>query len=138
PLSALPRAPARARPPTPHHSRPSSRTERLPPRAAIAQRLRAAASGDFVVALYNPRSQGRDWQLGRARELLLQGRPPSTPVVLARQLGRAEEQVNIHTLGDLPIARVDMLTLVLVGNSTSRSADGWVVTPRGYPGAELT
>jgi cobalt-precorrin 5A hydrolase/precorrin-3B C17-methyltransferase len=46
--------------------------------------------------------------------------------------------VSIHTLGDLPIAAVDMLTLVLVGNSTSRSTDGWVVTPRGYPGAELT
>ena len=46
--------------------------------------------------------------------------------------------MSIHTLGDLPIARVDMLTLVLVGNSTSTSADGWVVTPRGYPVAELT
>jgi cobalt-precorrin 5A hydrolase/precorrin-3B C17-methyltransferase len=114
-----------------------SLSDRLTPWPLIEQRLRAAASGDFVVALYNPRSQGRDWQLERARELLLQGRPASTPVVLARQLGRAEEQVSIHTLAELPVEQVDMLTLVLVGNSTSRSADGWVVTPRGYPGAEL-
>lgn len=137
-LSALQLAAARAGAPLMHDFCTISLSDRLTPWAVIEQRLRAAASGDFVVALYNPRSLGRNWQLGRARELLLQGRPPSTPVVLARQLGRAEEQVNIHTLGDLPIAQVDMLTLVLVGNSTSRSADGWVVTPRGYPGAELT
>jgi cobalt-precorrin 5A hydrolase/precorrin-3B C17-methyltransferase len=137
-LSALQLAAARAGAPLMHDFCTISLSDRLTPWAVIEQRLRAATSGDFVVALYNPRSLGRDWQLGRARELLLQGRPPSTPVVLARQLGRAEEQVSIHTLGDLPIARVDMLTLVLVGNSTSTSADGWVVTPRGYPGAELT
>jgi cobalt-precorrin 5A hydrolase/precorrin-3B C17-methyltransferase len=59
-------------------------------------------------------------------------------VVLARQLGRLEEQVSIHSLAELPVDQVDMLTLVLVGNSTTRSADGWVVTPRGYPGAELS
>jgi cobalt-precorrin 5A hydrolase/precorrin-3B C17-methyltransferase len=58
-------------------------------------------------------------------------------VALARQLGRPEEQVSLHTLGDLPIEQVDMLTLVLVGNSTSRTQDGRMVTPRGYPGAEL-
>ena len=137
-LSALQLAAARAGAPLMHDFCTISLSDRLTPWAVIEQRLRAAASGDFVVALYNPRSLGRDWQLGRARELLLQGRPPSTPVVLARQLGRAEERVSIHTLGDLPIAAVDMLTLVLVGNSTSRSTDGWVVTPRGYPGAELT
>jgi cobalt-precorrin 5A hydrolase/precorrin-3B C17-methyltransferase len=91
-----------------------------------------------VVALYNPRSLGRDWQLARARELLLEGRPASTPVALARQLGRAEEQVNLHSLGDLPVEQVDMLTLVLVGNSSSYARDGRMVTPRGYPGAELS
>jgi cobalt-precorrin 5A hydrolase/precorrin-3B C17-methyltransferase len=90
-----------------------------------------------VVALYNPRSKGRGWQLARAQELLLAGRPATTPVALARQLGRPEEQVSLHTLGALPIEQVDMLTLVLVGNSTSRTQDGRMVTPRGYPGAEL-
>ena len=59
-------------------------------------------------------------------------------MVLARQLGRAEEAVSLHTLGDLPIDQVDMLTLVLIGNSSSRIQAGRMVTPRGYPGAELS
>jgi len=59
-------------------------------------------------------------------------------VVLARQLGRAEESVSLHTLESLPLEQVDMLTLVLVGNSSSRVAAGRMVTPRGYPGAELS
>ncbi len=104
----------------------------------IERRLAAAAAGDFVVALYNPRSRGRDWQLSRARELLLTGRPAETPVAVARQLGRAEEAVSLYTLASLPVEQVDMLTLVLVGNSSSYARDGWMVTPRGYPGAELS
>ena len=114
-----------------------SLSDRLTPWEVIERRLRAATAGDFVVALYNPRSRGRTWQLERARELLLEGRPATTPVVLARQLGRADETIRLHSLGDLPVAEVDMLTLVLVGNSTSRRDGNWVVTPRGYPGAEL-
>lgn len=137
-ISALQLAAARVGAPLMHDFCTISLSDRLTPWPVIAQRLEAAATGDFVVALYNPRSQGREWQLGRAREILLQGRPASTPVVLARQLGRREEQVRVCSLGDLPIEQVDMLTLVLVGNSTSRSEDGWVVTPRGYPGAALT
>jgi cobalt-precorrin 5A hydrolase/precorrin-3B C17-methyltransferase len=76
--------------------------------------------------------------LGRAQELLLAHRPPHTPVVLARQLGREEETVSLHELATLPIHQVDMLTLVLIGNSSSRVEGGRMVTPRGYPGAELS
>ena len=115
-----------------------SLSDRLTPWGVIEKRLQAAAAGDFVVALYNPRSLGRDWQLARARELLLEGRPASTPVALARQLGRADEAVSLHSLGELPVEQVDMLTLVLIGNSTSYIKDGRMVTPRGYPGAELS
>ena len=136
-LSALQLAAARAGAPLMHDFCTISLSDRLTPWAVIERRLQAAATGDFVVALYNPRSLGRDWQLQRAVELLLQGRPGSTPVVLARQLGRAEEQVSLHSLGDLPVEQVDMLTLVLIGNSSSYSRDGRMVTPRGYPGAEL-
>jgi cobalt-precorrin 5A hydrolase/precorrin-3B C17-methyltransferase len=136
-ISALQLAAARAGAPLMHDFCTISLSDRLTPWAVIERRLRAAASGDFVVALYNPRSLGRDWQLERARQLLMQGRSPSTPVVLARQLGREGEQVSLHTLSELPVHQVDMLTLVLVGSSSTRSADGWVVTPRGYPGAEL-
>jgi len=137
-LSALQLAAARAGAPLMHDFCTISLSDRLTPWEVIEQRLRAAASGDFVVALYNPRSQGRDWQLGRARELLLEQRPATTPVALARQLGRSGEQVSLHSLGDLPLQQVDMLTLVLIGNSSSYLRDGRMVTPRGYPGAELT
>jgi cobalt-precorrin 5A hydrolase / precorrin-3B C17-methyltransferase len=136
-ISALQLAAARAGAPLMHDFCTISLSDRLTPWDVIEQRLQAAAAGDFVVALYNPRSRGRDWQLGRALELLLTGRSAQTPVVLARQLGRPEEAVSLHTLGALPIEQVDMLTLVLVGNSSTRMEAGRVVTPRGYPGAEL-
>ena len=136
-ISALQLAAARAGAPLMHDFCTVSLSDRLTPWEVIERRLKAAAAGDFVVALYNPRSKGRDWQLARAQELLLTGRPGSTPVALARQLGRPEEQVSLHSLESLPIDQVDMLTLVLVGNSTSRLQDGRMVTPRGYPGAEL-
>lgn len=136
-ISALQLAAARAGAPLMHDFCTVSLSDRLTPWPVIEKRLMAAAAGDFVVALYNPRSQGRDWQLGRARELLLDHRPGSTPVLLARQLGRAEEALSLHTLADLPIEAVDMLTLVLIGNSSSRIEAGRMVTPRGYPGAEL-
>ncbi|QPN61202.1 precorrin-3B C(17)-methyltransferase [Synechococcus sp. CBW1002] len=137
-ISALQLAAARCGAPLMHDFCTISLSDRLTPWAVIERRLEAAAAGDFVVALYNPRSRGRDWQLDRARELLLQGRPKTTPVALARQLGRAEEAVTLHTLGDLPVEQVDMLTLVLVGNSSTVVCDGRMVTPRGYPGAELS
>jgi len=137
-LSALQLAAARAGAPLMHDFCTVSLSDRLTPWPVIERRLQAAAAGDFVVALYNPRSQGRDWQLGRAQEILLNERPAQTPVVLARQLGRAEENVSLHTLAALPIEQVDMLTLVLIGNSSSRVEGGRMVTPRGYPGAELS
>lgn len=137
-LSALQLAAARAGAPLMHDFCTISLSDRLTPWPVIERRLQAAAAGDFVVALYNPRSLGRDWQLQRAVELLLQGRPASTPVAVARQLGRAEEQVSLHSLGSLPVEQVDMLTLVLIGNSSSYVRDGRMVTPRGYPGAELS
>jgi cobalt-precorrin 5A hydrolase/precorrin-3B C17-methyltransferase len=136
-ISALQLAAARAGAPLMHDFCTISLSDRLTPWEVIERRLRAAAAGDFVVALYNPRSLGRDWQLERARTLLLEGRPSGTPVALARQLGRHGETVELHTLATLPVDRVDMLTLVLIGNSTSRVQDGRMVTPRGYPGASL-
>jgi len=136
-ISALQLAAARAGAPLMHDFCTISLSDRLTPWEVIERRLRAAAAGDFVVALYNPRSLGRDWQLERARTLLLEGRPAATPVALARQLGRPGESVRLYTLQDLPVEEVDMLTLVLIGNSTSRVQDGRMVTPRGYPGASL-
>lgn len=137
-VSALQLAAARAGAPLMHDLCTISLSDRLTPWDVIEGRLRAAAAGDFVVALYNPRSADRHWQLERARQLLLAGRGPATPVLIARQLGRPEETTSLHTLGSLPVEAVDMLTLVLVGNSATKEKDGWMVTPRGYPGAELS
>lgn len=136
-ISALQMAAARVGAPLMHDVCTISLSDRLTPWSVIDTRLRAAALGDFVVALYNPRSRDRHWQLGQALALLLTGRPGSTPVALCRQLGRAEEQLLLTRLDAVDVTRVDMLTLVLVGNSTTRLIDGRMVTPRGYPGASL-
>ena len=136
-ISAFQLAAARAGAPLMHDFCCVSLSDRLTPWTVIEKRLEGAAAGDFVLALYNPRSKGRDWQLGHAKEILLKHRPPTTPVMLARQLGRAEESRQLTCLERLKPEAVDMLTLVLIGNSSSRAEDGWMVTPRGYPGASL-
>ena len=131
-VSALQMAAARVGAPLMHDFCTISLSDRLTPWPLIERRLQAAAEGDFVVALYNPRSQDRHWQLERARELLLAHRPPTTPVVLARQLSRPGEKCAIHTLASFPCEAVDMVTLVLVGNGQTREQEGWLLTPRGY------
>ena len=108
----------------------------LTPWETIEKRLHACGQGDFVVSFYNPRSQKRDWQIATARDILLEYRPGETPVILGRQLTRAEESVRVVELEKLDAADVDMFTLVTVGNSESRHiVNGerhWVYTPRGY------
>lgn len=140
-ISALQAAAARSGAPLGHDFCTISLSDLLTPWDAIERRLRAAADGDFVVAFYNPVSRRRTWQLGKAREILLAARPESTPVVIARNLGRDGEQVRILTLGTLDPADIDMLTVVLVGSSETRAvARGngrhWVYTPRGYAGKQ--
>ena len=137
-ISALQLAAAKAGAPLMHDFCTVSLSDRLTPWEVIERRLEGAAKGDFVVALYNPRSKGRDWQLQRAKDILLTQRPASTPVVMARQLGRQEEHVSFCRLDSLPVDTVDMLTVLVIGNSSSRLEGGRMVTPRGYPGAELS
>ena len=109
----------------------------MTPWPAIERRLTAAAEADFVVALYNPRSHRRTRQLPAARDILLAHRPPSTPVVVARAIGRQAESVDVVTLAELDPEAVDMLTVLIVGNSETRAFShrgrDWVYTPRGYP-----
>jgi len=113
-----------------------SLSDLLTPWEDIERRLKAAADGDFVVAFYNPRSKRRVTQIEKARDLLLTGRPPETPVVLGRNLGRDTESMDVITLGELTSDHADMLTMVLVGSSQSRvierGVNKWVYTPRGY------
>jgi cobalt-precorrin 5A hydrolase/precorrin-3B C17-methyltransferase len=136
-ISALQLAAAKTGAPLMHDFCTISLSDRLTPWGVIEQRIQGAGLGDFVIALYNPRSKGRDWQLAKAREILLQHRQDTTPVAIARQLGRHDEEIRITTLGGLNPQEIDMLTVLLIGNSSSYSKDGRMVTPRGYPGAEL-
>jgi cobalt-precorrin 5A hydrolase/precorrin-3B C17-methyltransferase len=106
----------------------------LTPWEVIENRVRAAALGDFVVSLYNPRSKGRDWQLGKVREMLLEHRPPDTPVGIVRDAYRPTQSVALTDLASLRPEEVDMLTVVVVGNSQTRIVAGRMVTPRGYLG----
>ncbi len=136
-ISALQLAAAKTGAPLMHDFCTISLSDRLTPWDVIEQRIQGAGLGDFVIALYNPRSKGRDWQLAKAKTILLQHRQETTPVAIARQLGRHEEEIRITTLGGLNPQQIDMLTVLLIGNSSSYSKDGRMVTPRGYPGAEL-
>jgi len=136
-VSAMQTAAARIGAPLGHDFCAISLSDLLTSWEAIERRLKAAAEGDFVIAFYNPVSQRRRTQLAAAKEILLRHRPPETPVVLARNLGREGEEVTVVALSDLSIEDVDMLTLVIVGSSATRTLarpDGgvWVYTPRGY------
>ena len=109
-----------------------SLSDLLTPWGVIQSRVRAAAEGDFVVSLYNPRSKGRDWQLGKVKEILLEHRPPDTPVGIVKDAYRPTQRVIITDLASLRPEDADMLTIVLVGSSQTRVAAGRMVTPRGY------
>jgi precorrin-3B C17-methyltransferase len=109
-----------------------SLSDLLVPWSTIARRLAAVAAADFVVALYNPASRGRRWQLGEACAILGQYRLPSTPVGIVRNASRAGERVEIVSLAELPARPIDMLTIVIVGSSATRRAGEYLLTPRGY------
>ncbi len=111
-----------------------SLSDLLTPWEIILSRVQTAAEGDFVVSLYNPRSRGRDWQLGKVRETLLQHRSPDTPVGLVTDAYRPTQKVVVTDLGSLRVEDVDMLTVVIVGSSRTIVRGGRLVTPRGYLG----
>lgn len=109
-----------------------SLSDLMTPWERIEKRIIAAASADFVTAIYNPKSEGRYWQLYRLKELFLQERSPETPVGFVRQAGREEQDVHITTLADFNPEEIDMFTVVIIGNSQSYSWENHFITPRGY------
>ncbi|RMD46388.1 MAG: precorrin-3B C(17)-methyltransferase, partial [Alphaproteobacteria bacterium] len=135
-ISALQAAAARIGAPLGHDFCAISLSDLLTPRETILRRIEAAAAGDFVIAFYNPVSRRRRELMARAREILLAHRPADTPVLLASNLGRPAERLVTRRLADLEVDEIDMLTLVLVGASTTRvlaTGDGpRLYTPRGY------
>ncbi|MEM7072750.1 MAG: precorrin-3B C(17)-methyltransferase [Pseudomonadota bacterium] len=113
-----------------------SLSDLLTPKAQIIKRLNAAAEGDFVTALYNPQSGTRTELLAHAHALFKAVRGPDTPVAVGRNLARKGEQVICTSLDRLDLGMIDMLTLVMIGNSqtclTRQAGQKWIFTPRGY------
>lgn len=135
-VSALQVASARAGAPFGHDFCAISLSDLLTPRAVIMRRVKAAAEGDFAIAFYNPVSMRRRDQLAEARSILLDHRPGDTPVMIGRLLGREGESMAHTTLAELDVDDVDMMSVVLVGSSTTRRiahlGKPAVYTPRGY------
>ncbi|MBJ6801544.1 cobyric acid synthase [Geomonas propionica] len=110
-----------------------SLSDLLTPLDKIRQRLRAAAEADFVVALYNPRSKGRTTQIEEAAAMLIAARGPQVPVGIVRNACRDGEERIITTLGEMLNHPIDMFSIVIIGNASTRLCkDGRIVTPRGY------
>lgn len=110
-----------------------SLSDLMTPWERIERRIIAAAQADFVTAVYNPKSEGRYWQLYRLRELFLQeGRSPETPVGYVRQAGRDEQEIHVTTLSAFDPEEVNMFTVIIIGNSQTYSFGETMITPRGY------
>ena len=109
-----------------------SLSDLMTPWSKIEKRIVAAVEADFVTAVYNPRSNGRYWQLHRLKEIFLNSRSDSTPVGFVRQAGREDQEVHVTTLKDFDPDQVDMFTVVIIGNSQSYVWNQKFITPRGY------
>jgi cobalt-precorrin 5A hydrolase / precorrin-3B C17-methyltransferase len=139
-VSALQAAAARVGAPLGHDFCAISLSDLLTPWSEIERRIKAAAKGDFVTALYNPASRTRRAGLARALAILADARAPETPIVHARNLGRPGEALAVGLLSAFDPAPVDMMSLLIVGSSRTRlgpltGGERFVYTPRGYFGA---
>lgn len=138
PLRILPGIPALAAgaallgAPLTHDFAVISLSDLMTPWETIEQRIWHAAAADFVIVLYNPKSKRRDWQLLRALELIAEHRAPETPVGLVRKAFRPGQEVTTWTLAAFDPSRVDMLSILFVGNSNTRLSGERMITPRGY------
>ncbi len=109
-----------------------SLSDLLTPWNLIERRLRAAAEADLVIALYNPQSRGRREPLAKAHEILLEYRDPETLVGIVKRAKREGEETTITSLREMLNHDIDMVTIVIIGNSTTYKVNGKMVTPRGY------
>ena len=101
-------------------------------RQSIEKRIAGALLGDFVIAIFNPQSLERNWQLKRAIELCLGHRPGNTPVLIGRQVGRENQSKSFFSLDSMPFQDIDMLSIIIIGNSKTTLVDEIFLTPRGY------
>ena len=98
----------------------------------IKKRLELAAQGDFVVSIYNPKSRGRVTQIEEAQKIMLKYKPKMTPVAIVRNAGRENEEYVVTTLEEMTKHEIDMLTIVIIGNSNTYVKNGKIITLRGY------
>jgi cobalt-precorrin 5A hydrolase / precorrin-3B C17-methyltransferase len=136
-ISAMQAAAAAVGAPLGHDFCAISLSDILKPWEVVAARIASAAQADFAIAFYNPVSSHRSWQLAAAKDILLKSRSITTPVILARNLGRTGQEVRVITLAELAPESADMRTVILIGSSQTKlipRADGsnWVYTPRSY------
>ena len=137
-VTAMIAAAARTGAPLGHDFCAISLSDNLKPWGTVLARVRAAAEADFVMALYNPVSKARPWQLGKVLELLRNLRSPDTPVIFATAVSRSDEDIAVTPLSDARPEMADMRTLVIVGSSETRciprgTGGVWVYTPRKAP-----
>lgn len=138
-VSAMQAAAARLGAPLGHDFCAISLSDNLKPWALVEKRLRAAADGDFVIALYNPASKARPTRIFDAFALLRSLKAATTPVAFARAVGRPDERIIVTTLAEADPSMVDMATLVIIGSSESRLIDRpdgtpWILSPRQASG----
>ena len=109
-----------------------SLSDKLTPWEIIEKRIKGALLGDFVVAIFNPQSKERDWQLKKTIKMFLEKRKKETPILIARQVGRKDQKISFRTLEHFPYDRIDMLTIIIVGNSKTKLVGNKFISPRGY------
>jgi precorrin-3B C17-methyltransferase len=131
---------ARAGAPLGHDFCALSLSDNLKPWDVITRRLRLVAEAGLVIALYNPISKARPWQLGQAFDLLREILPPTVPVIFGRAAGRPDEKIVVRPLGEADAGLADMATCVIIGSAETRIIErgdkpGLVYSPRFYSGA---
>jgi len=109
-----------------------SLSDKLTPWSLIKKRIEGALVGDFVIALFNPQSIERNWQLKSLIDICLKTRHGDTPVLIARQVGRENQTKKFFTLNTIPFQEIDMLSIIIIGNSQTTLVDEIFLTPRGY------
>ena len=109
-----------------------SLSDKLTPWELIEKRIKGALLGDFVIAIFNPRSLGRKWQLRKTIDLCLKYRQSNTKVLVSRQVGRENQSKSFFNLDSIPYEEIDMLSLIIIGNSKTTLVDEIFLTPRGY------
>lgn len=131
-ISALSAAAAALGAPIGHDFACISLSDLLTPIECIKKRVKLALEADFVLVLFNPRSQGRPDHLAQIMKLAREKRAPDCPVGLVRNASLPNQKILLTNLDQFDPTAADMLSVVILGNSTSRQVGEFMLTPRGY------